>query len=416
MKSHTVIILWVIAIVLGVTASIVKFGNRDDNATRTKLAPGDKIIPKLPIREITKVTLSKGKEITHLVRVSDEQWSVVERENYPANHELLRNLLGALGELEVTQGYPVSESHFGRFGLSAKAEESQGAGDNTDQGLLVTIIGKDQAIIERVYFGKYSGSSESEGRFIRIASDEAGVYAVGETFPGVTPSPADWLNKDFLKIDQIQSISLTAPSNQEFKPWQLVRQNQADGNANPNGQFILADMTDQELMVLTSTNQLRNLFSYSTFQDVLNKQDAASSAIPDQKLRRQATITTYDGFSYIIDFWPQKDKAQKPVADDRLPAVQPTYLLTVRVSADIPEKRTPGKDKSKQQPEVIEALNAEFEIKKAVLQEKLAAAQTLEGRIFQVSQSTISPLQKKRSDFVKTKDKTEAPQAERAAN
>ena len=48
MKSRTVIILWAIAIVLGIAASIVKFGSDDDNATRTTLSPGDKLIENLP--------------------------------------------------------------------------------------------------------------------------------------------------------------------------------------------------------------------------------------------------------------------------------------------------------------------------------------------------------------------------------
>ena len=123
MKSRTVILLWIIAIVLGVTAFAVKFGRDDDQATRTKLAPGEKIIAKLPIPEVTKVTLSRGKEMTTLVRsASDDQlWGVIERQNYPVNYELLRNLLGALSELEVAQGYPVNETASCTLRLSAKA-------------------------------------------------------------------------------------------------------------------------------------------------------------------------------------------------------------------------------------------------------------------------------------------------------
>ena len=404
MKSRTVILLWIIAIVLGVTAFAVKFGRDDDQATRTKLAPGEKIIAKLPIPEVTKVTLSRGKEMTTLVRsASDDQlWGVIERQNYPVNYELLRNLLGALSELEVAQGYPATSQHHARFGLAANTD---GQGDDSNEALQITIIAQGESLIETIYLGKYSGSSQSGGRFLRLGSDEAGVYAVGETFPGVTASPRDWLNKDFLKIEQIKSIALSAPADPTFKPWKLVRQPKADGSPNPDGQYQLADISENEVMELTSTNQLRNLFAYSSFQDILSKEQAASSANPDQKLKRQATISTHDGLTYIIDFWPQKDKPIDPQADDRLPPVQPSYLLTVKVSAHIAQNRTPEKDESKEKPEVIKSRDADFEKKKKALEQKLAAAQILTGRIYQVGQSTVSPLQKQRSEFVKAKDK-----------
>lgn len=401
MKSRTVILLWIIAIVLGITASVIKFGRDDTQATRTKLAPGDKIIAQLPIRELTKVTLSSAKETTHLVRsaTDDQFWGVMERDHYPVDYELLRNLLGALSELEVAQGYPANSKHHARFGLSASAGEQ---GDEASEALVVTITGKDDAIVETIYLGHYAGSGQTGGRFLRLASDDSGVYAVAETFPGVTASPQDWLSRDFLTIDQIKSIAVAAPADPAFKPWQLVRQPKADGSPNPNGQFQLAGMAADEVMELTSTNQLRKLFNYASFQDILSEQEASASANPDQTLRRQATLTTYDGLSYVIEFWPQQDKPGDPNADDRLPPAPPSCLLTIKVTANLPATRNPEQDESGQKKDVDVAREAEFEKKKMALEEKLAAAQALTGRIYQVSQSTVAPLQKNRSDFVKT--------------
>jgi len=402
MKSRTVIILWAIAIVLGIAASIVKFGSNDDNATRTTLSPGDKLVENLPIREITEVTLTKGDDTTKLVRTGEDTWGVSERDNYAVNHELLRNLLGALGQLEVTQGYPSESKHFGRFGLAAEAEIE------SEEALRVTMKGKDGVQVAEVFFGKFSGTSRAGGRFVRISSDDSGVYAVGETFPGVTASPKDWVNKDFLKIDQIKSIALSAPADPIFKSWKLIRHPKTDGSENPSGQLTLEGMTAQEVMQLTSTNPLRNLLSYSTFQDILTEKEAAETAAFDTKLKRQAVITTYDGFTYTLTFWAQKEKPKDPNADERLPAVQPGYLLTIKTNADIAEKRIPEADESKGKPEVIKSRDAEFSLKQKALKEKLSTDQAFNGRIYQISQSTISPLQKKRSDFVKAKNKPTA--------
>ena len=402
MKSRTVIILWIIAVLLGIAAYIVKFHGGEDHSTRTILAPGQKLIESLPIREITRVTLSQGKETTTLNRTEkngEPAWHVAERGDYVINYELLRNLLGALGEIEVTQGYPATSEHYGRFGLATQSDQAG------EEALRITIAGKEGATVSEIFFGKFSGTSQTGGRFLRLAGDDSGVYAVGETFPGVTASPKDWLSKDFIGIELITNISISAPSDPNFKTWTVVKHPKTDGNYNPNGQFLLQGMTDDEVMQLTSTNPLRNLFSYSAFKDVLSEKEAAESAHPDAKLKRQAVIATNDGFTYILNFWPQNPEPKDPNADPRLPAVQPNYLLTIEVSADIPTTRKPATDET---PEVTKTNDAAFAQILKIQQEKLAAAQALQGRIYQISQSTISPLQKLRSDFVKTKNKPSA--------
>jgi len=68
MKSSTVIILWLLAVVLGVTSYFVKFHSDEEAVSRTKLAPGDRLFANLPVREIYAVTLKEGGNITHLVR------------------------------------------------------------------------------------------------------------------------------------------------------------------------------------------------------------------------------------------------------------------------------------------------------------------------------------------------------------
>ncbi len=397
MKSRTVIILWIIAAVLGITAYIIKFHPDNEQGTHTRHAPGQKLIPDLPIRELTAVTLTQGENTTHLVRSAKDIWQVKERGNYPANHDLLRHLLGTLSEVEVTQGYPCSSKHHGRFGLAEKSTEKG------EQGLRVTMAGKDGSPAAEVFLGKFSGTSHAGGRFLRLVGDDSGVYAVGETFPGITANPKDWLSKDFLKIDSIRSIAVSAPNDPGFKPWKLVRHPKTDGSPDPNGQLTLAEMTDTERINLTATNPLRNLFSYSAFQDVLTAEQAAKTANPDAKLKRRAVITTYDGLTYTLDFWPQKQKPKTPDTNPRLPAPQPGYLLTIKVSGQTPPK---PQAIAEEKPETTKARETAFAQQVKTLQSKLQAASIFKGRIYQVSQNTISPLQKKRSDFVKPKTTT----------
>ena len=396
MKSRTVIILWAAAVILGIIACIVQFGSKDDSTSRTKLAPGDKLIADLPMREITQVFVSQGDTSTEIKLAGADTWQVAERDNYPTNRELLRNLLGALNEIKITQAYPADSKHHARFGLAESSDEE------SERGLRVIIKKADGSIAADIFLGKYSGTSRSGGRFTRRASDNSGVYAVGETFPGITADPKDWLDTNFIKIQRIKTISVAAPEDPEFKTWTLIRHPNTDGTVNEKGQFKVENMTEDEVMQLTSTSPLRNLFSFASFQDILTEQQANKTTNPDKKLKRVATITTFDGLTYTITFWPQKDKPKDSNADPRLPAVQASNLLTVSVTADLKEKRIPAEG---EKPEEAKKLDAQHTDQQKALKEKLASTKVFEGRIYQVGQSVVAPLQKQRSDFVKTKDK-----------
>lgn len=389
MKLRTVAILWVIAIILGLAAYFVKFHGNQEELSKTLLSPGDNILSDLPIRDLTKVTLHQGKDSTTLIRGDDNLWTIVERDNYPVNHELLRNLLGSLGAIKVTQGFPCSSKHYGRFGLSSDSK------DETDLGLRVTMINADSKTIAEVYLGKFSGTSSQSaaGRFIRIAGDDSGVYAVGETFPGVYADAPIWLDKQFITIGNIESVSLSAPSDPKFAPWKLKRD-----SIEAKTQFKLIGITEHEIMKLTSTSTFHNLFSYTSFQDVFNEAEAEKTANPDVSLRRQAIIKTFDGISYIVTFWPQKEKKlPAPDPESPLPPAQGAYLMTVSVSANLAETRPQVADET---PEEASQNDAAFKARQELLKEHLTVTKSLEGRVYQIGHTMLEPLQKTRSAFV----------------
>ena len=388
MKPRTVAILWIIAIVLGLAAYFVKFHGNEENNNKTALAPGDKILPDLPIRDLTQVTLHQGKDTTTLVRGDNNLWTVAERNNYPANHELLRNLLGTLGAVKVTQGFPCTSEHYGRFGLAGESD------DQADLGLHVAMLDAKSNSLAETYLGKFSGTSQSSaGRFIRIAGDDSGIYAVGETFPGIYAEAPAWLDKKFITIANIESVSLSAPSDPEFAPWEVKRDNLETGT-----QFKLVGITDQEIMKLTSTSAFHSLFSYTSFQDVLNKSEAEKTANPDTKLKRQAVIKTFDGMTYTVTFWPQNEKDQPaPDPESPLPPAQAAYLMTVSISANLAETRAKVTDET---PEEAIQNDAAFKTRQELLKQHITLTKTLQGRIYQIGHTMLAPLQKTRNDFV----------------
>lgn len=393
MKPRTVIILWVIAVILGTTAYFVKFHSRTETI-HTNLKAGDKAQPNLQIQELASVTLTQGKDTTTLTRGLDNQWTINERANYPADHKLLRNLLGALAELQVSQGYPCNAKDFGRFGLASESE------DENDLGLHITMTNAQGEKLSDLFLGKYNGATrKTMGRFIRISADDSAVYATGETFPGVYADPPAWLDKAFIQIHNIQSVSISAPENPDFKPWKLAKI-----SATQNAQFKLTDLSDKETMRLTSTGAFRTLMAVTSFQDCLSSAEAEKTTNPDKKLNRLAVIDTFDGITYTINFWSQKEKVapteETPDPESPLPAVQAAYLMTVAITADLPESRTKAPD---EKPENSKQLDLQFQTRQAFLKNQITLTKSFSGRTYQVGHTMLEPLLKSRQDFVSKK-------------
>jgi len=394
MKPRTVIILWTVAAALGIAAYFVKFHSTDANLTKTHLTSGEKILPDLAPQELTSVTLTQGEETTTITRDQNNLWTVNERNHYPANHELLRNLLGALGELQVTQGYPCSQDDYGRFGVAAESKEE------TDLGLRVTMTNAQGVALAEIFLGKYNGADrKTVGRFIRISGDDSGVYVAGETFPGVYADPPTWLQNAFIHIENIRSIEVSAPNDPDFKTWEVSKATSA-----ARSQFKLTDLTDQETMRLTSTKGLRSLLAVTSFQDTLTPAEAKKTANPDATLKRQVKIQTFDGIRYTITFWPQKEKpitsAPAPDPESPLPPAQAAFLLTVDISADLTETRPKNPE---EKPEDTKQLDAQFQMRQQSLKKQIALTQSFQGRIYQVGHTMLTPLLKSRSDFVSKK-------------
>jgi len=350
MKKRTVILLWLIALPLGIAVYFIKFHHSSEKITHTQLTPGEKLLPNLPIRELTQVTLHQGDDTTTLTRNANNQWTIKERDNYPANHELLRNLLGTLKETRIIQGYPCPEKYLGRFGLASQSDEP------SDLGLRVTMSTDQAPNTAQVFLGKYNGATRnSMGRFIRLSTDSSGVYAVGETFPGVYADPPTWLDKTFFTVQNIQSIQLSAPNDPTFHSRKLTR-----ASMKPKDQFKLTDLKENEIMQLTSTGRLRTLFAVTSFQDVLSKDQVKKTSNPDPKLKRQVVITTFDNLTYTINYWPQiAKKLPSPDPDSPLPPAEPSYILTIKLQGEAPT--SPRFKHPNETPEQTKALDKRHE-------------------------------------------------------
>ncbi|MFD2257794.1 DUF4340 domain-containing protein [Luteolibacter algae] len=380
MKSRTVIILWLIAILLGVSVLLLKHSQGDENNTATKRAPGQTLFEDFPADKIATIEIS-GAEHTATLTEKDDKWTVAERDDYPADTRAINDLLRTLSELKVTQGIEAGPSFAPRFGMDEKSSKP------AEHGLRVSFKDSAGKELAKAAFGKNldaAGSSASAfgggatGRYVRNYADESGFYAVSEVFGTLSEDPKSWLSEEFIKVEKIQSIALTQPGSDELE-WKLTRDNE-------NADFEFTEAFPGVKIDTAATAPLKSLFSFARFEDVISNADLEKRANPE-KLQK-ATITTFEGLVYEVTLQPDKTAAGQST-----PTTE-NYLMTVSVTAELPKERKKAENEKKEE---AEAADKAFADRKEALGESIAKTKALEGRTFLVSKFTVDALLKNRA-------------------
>lgn len=388
MKPRTVTILWIVAIALGAAVFFMKQNQGGPDKNVTARAPGEKLIPDFPATKTATIVIS-GAEQSVTLEQKDGKWMVAERDGFPANSRNINDLLRTLADLKVTQSIEAGPSFAPRFGMDEKSSDPAARG--------ITAIFKDATgkELSEISFGKnldataasspFSGGGVT-GRYVRNHADQSGFYAVSEAFGTLTTDPKSWLADDFIKVEKIQSVSLTKPGS-DANEYALVRDDETS-------EFKFTDAFPGVKIDPAATSPLKSLFSFAHFEDVVPAAKIAERATPD-KLQK-VIITTFEGFTYYISLQPAK--ATTPAEKgEAAPAAAEEYLLQVKASAELPKQR---KKPEGEKPEEAEAADKAFAARLKTLTESLETAKALEGRTFLVSKFTVAPLLKGRAELM----------------
>lgn len=397
MKPRTVIILWIVALLLGLSVFLVKKSSSGDDKDVTQRAPGQTLLADFPAEKAASIEIT-GAEQSVTLALKDGKWTVAQRDGFPANSRNINDLLRTLAELKVAQGIEAGSSFAPRFGMDENSSNPE------DRG--ITAVFKDASGKEfaKVSFGKNLDSAASAspfgggatGRYVRNHADESGFYAVSEVFGILSDDPRSWLSDGFIKVEKIKGISLTKPGSDENE-WELTRSDE-------NSDFAFTEAFPGVKTDVAATSPLKSLFSFSRFDDVVPAAEVEKRASPE-KLQK-AVITTFEGFTYEITLQPAKPAEAKE--GDQAPLAADNYLMTVALEADLPKER---KKPEVEKEEEAEAAQKAFDERLKALTENLEKTKALEGRTFEVSNFTVDALLKSRTDFM---DKGPGPGAEAA--
>lgn len=382
-RKQTLILLVILLAVGGL--GYWAFKNRSSRFEGGSRNAGKNLLPNLPVNDITHIRIKDATNELNLVK-GEDTWRVQERKNYPASFDEISGFLLKAKDVKVIQSEQVGPSQHARLELI-----EPGKGDKV--GTLVELKDKSGKTVQTMILGKmhlrksdqpspFGGEGGfPDGRFILLPSDPNHVAVVSETFSDVVAKPANWLNKDFFKIEKPKTISLTYTN--ATNSWKIIRESETND-------WKLAEAKAEEQLDNNKASGVANALASPTFNDILSNST--------NKLPTVALFETFDGFTYTI-------KIGKATADDN-------YPLSVNVAANLVTARTAPAD---EKPEDKEKKDKEFQDRKKQLEEKLANEKKFEGHVFLVSKWTLDSLLKNRGELLVEKKEEEKKPAEENA-
>ena len=358
MNRKPLIVLLVLVFVLGGAGIIVY---KHNSSTWQAPPPSGKVLGDFSLNDVSRVSIQTGSASLLLTKKNDK-WVVPASGNYPADFERVASLIQTLWQLKPVEDEQVGPSQLERFNLLPP-----GKGDGT--GTLVELQGADSKPLASLLVGKKflkktpqapDQEGYAAGRYVMpTGSNPPKVSLVSETLEQVDPTPTAWLDKSFLKIDNIKSVSISSGTNQ----WTVTRDSDTENT------WKLAGAKPSEAVDQEKVPYFVSIFGSPTFNDVL-----PAGSVP-AGYDSIVTVTTFDQFIYTLKF----GKA----AGDNLP-------LSIAVSANPPPReRTPGKDEN---PEDKKRLDEEFAAHTKQLADRLAKDDALSARTYLVPKTTFDAL------------------------
>lgn len=373
MKGKQLAFLLILLVVIG-GAGLYFYNRNAESWKQSAVTTKSKIVDFSP-NDVSHVTIKTHAAELNLIK-KDGIWKVKERADYPANFDTISSLIRKIWELAAVQDVQVGPSQLGRLELLPLDQAK-------NSGTLLDLKGaKDKRLAALMLGKKYMRESDSQfgqggfpaGRYVKDEGGSGRVVLISDTLNEVEPDPKQWLNHDFIKIENPKSIALagTTPA----MTWKVVRNS-------PNDSWEFADAKQGGKVDSAKFSAVVNSLSASTFTDVLAPDAKPAETGLDHPVT--ATVETFDGFVYVL-------RIGKAMGEN--------YPVLVSVTAQLPKERTAGKD---EKPEDKTRLDQEFQTKQKQLRDKVETEMKLEKRPYLMLKTTIDPLLKDRSAFLPDK-------------
>ena len=388
------------AILLIVLAALVGFAlfykkSTDERTSGYSLSKADAreyLLPNVPSEKVRKVVIQDAKGKVTLAAAGD-QWVVEERGGYPAAFDKIQRAVQNLGDIKIKDRKEVGKSSLAKLKVLAPAEQQSGEGT----GLEVQLQDEKGAVLGSVIAGsspKSSGGTSSGNmfggpapqRFVRTPNDKDTVWVVDDSFDEFQVDPKTWIDMTWPNISEVKSMELIFPNATDS--WKAERKDE-------EAPFVFVNAVAGEELDTAKASGLEGRVLEGPPTDVLPKDKVTPELM---KGAIKVKLITFSGFTYDVDLLEKKKEDEENSA--------PYYLVTLKISADLPKARKPGPDEKEEDKKKLDETFKKLSEERA---KQLATEQKLQGWVYEVSQYGVSSLVKKRSELLREKTEPAPP-------
>jgi hypothetical protein len=374
MKRKHLLILLGAAIILAVAASIYQNGQ----SSGWQSGKNDtKVFPDLPINTVAKITVQSAKD-TLTLQLKGVQWTVAQRNDYPADFSKIRELLRNLWELKPIQQMQIGSSQFGRLHLVApndsKLDKPQSAANdkNENRGTTLDLTDHSGKTLASLIIGKtmLQNNETAPGRFIFNPAKPNQVDLIQDTILINPNQPNEWVDHTFFVTgDLSEIIRKDSPNN---PGWNLFK-------TEPKGNWIIRNSPPNATVDTEVSSSFENFTP--SFNDVYLSTTPAAQTGLDHPI--VVDLKNFDGFTYELSIG--KEGPDK------------TRYVQVKVSADLKPNRVPAPNEKLDE---TKKKDASYKTHLEELKKKLASESKLNGWIYQMPGYLLDPLLKARDQVI----------------
>jgi len=371
MNGSKLIYLLVAAALIGGLALLMK--SRDEASWQeAPVEAGTKLLGDLAVNDVASVRLL-GAEGRVTAKRANDTWVIEERGNYPADFAKISALVRKVAELEPVQTVPLGEGDAAALVLKVPT----GGAPDAETGTLVELSDASGKKLAELVAGKtHSTTSPTAGpmgmaggmvtgRYLMLADAPGTAYLVTETFGDLQTSPAQWIDKNFVRPGLPKRIEVKAEG--QDRNWTIERDA-------PGAAWKLAGAGKNQNLDPTKVLNIDSLVSGLAVADVPDAPDDARLK-PLTERPVSVTVDSFEGLRYALKFGEGNG--------DNLPAE-----ISVEITGDPVPPPTPAPAEG-QKPE--EAAAQAMEAAKKARDEKVAQAAKLQGKQVFIPRNFLEP-------------------------
>ena len=369
------------ALTLGLVIVAGIYLNRDSTSDGLNLAIGTEPFDSLPAANVKGIVIRTSPTNSLTLRQVDGQWRIKERGDYPADKSMVDSFILNFQNMKVLRSISATEGQLPTLNLLPPTNQTA----TSETAVRVELQDAQGKQIHSALLGKESSGPPAlipssvpmaDRRFLMIDDNPKSIIVVDQTFSTAETNPQDWLNKDFLKIENPTRIAVTFPGN-STDSWRISEQD--------NNGTMEWKLADHNASVKLDTNVAPiSAFSSPSFEDVV----APSQAVLLDTNATRIEMVTRDGLQYAF--------AVKSLGKDK-DGNDEGYLFKMDVNATFAPQRVPAKG---EKPADKAALDADWAKQQKELQDKLNEQKKFSSRVYQVPAHVVNNVIKKRAELI----------------